>query len=150
MPPGVRWFGLLLLCGAAPIGGCTLVDQATFNPSLRPVAAKHPAPPTPAVEANGALLTISLAHGEPDYQTALKGAVQQALAVKPNIIFQVISLVPQQGSTLPSWDQAEAVTTWGRRVAEQIQQDGVDPGQIELGLRATPGLDQGEIRVYVQ
>jgi len=65
-------------------------------------------------------------------------------------MFQVISMVPEKGSTLPTWDQAESVTVWGRRVADQLQQDGVDAGQIALGLRATPGLDHGEIRVYVQ
>ena len=147
MPPRVplSLIGLTLL-----LGGCALIDQATFNPSLRPVAKATPRPPAPPTNSDGALVTISLAHGEPDYQDTLASAVKQALAIRPDIMFQVISMVPEKGSTLPTWDQAESVTVWGRRVADQLQQDGVDAGQIVLGLRATPGLDHGEIRVYVQ
>ena len=142
----------LILASALPwlLGSCALVDQATFNPSLRPKAAVHAPAPMPAVEANGALITISLADGNPDYQVALAGAVQQALAVKPDIVFDVVSMVTEKANTPPTWQQAESVTVWGRRIAIQIQMDGVDQGQIRLGLRATPGLDHGEIRVYVQ
>jgi len=151
MPPSLRWSGPLFLLGLAlALPGCALIDQATFNPSLRPVAKAAAPAPAPPVNADGALVTISLGDGAPDYQDVLAQAVKQALAVKPDIMFQVISMVPERGSTLPSWDQAESVTVWGRKVADQIQSDGVDQGQISLGLRATPGLDHGEIRVYVQ
>jgi len=151
MPLRLRWSGPLILLGwTLALSGCALIDQATFNPSLRPVAKAAAPAPAPPVNADGALVTISLAQGAPDYQDVLADAVKQALAVKPDITFQVISMIPEKGSTLPTWNQAEAVTVWGRKVADQIQIDGVDQGQISLGLRATPGLDHGEIRVYVQ
>ena len=143
--PSFRIISLALL-----LSGCSLVDQATFDPALRPVAKLTPPPPAPMVQPNGALLTIRLTGAAPDYEDSLASAVRQALAVKPDITFQVVSMVPQQGDTVPTWDQAQRVTVWGRRIAEQIERDGVDQGQIELGLRATPGLDHGEIRVYVQ
>jgi hypothetical protein len=141
---------LPLLALALGVSACALIDQSTFDPALRPKTAAAAAAPAPVLEANGALLTISLAHGQPDYQDALASAVKQALAVKPDTEFQVVSMIPQTGDTAPTWDQAEAVTVWGRRVAGQIQRDGVDQGQITLGLRADPTLDHGEIRVYVQ
>jgi hypothetical protein len=146
MSPKIRLFGPLLLLAA--LAGCKLIDQTTFNPALakKPVAAA----PMPALNQDGALLTISLAKGEPDYHGQLASAVKQAQAIKPDIQFNVVSLVPQTASTPPTWDEAQKVTQWARRVADQLQQDGVNPGQIALGLRAVPGLDHGEIRVYVQ
>jgi hypothetical protein len=146
VPRKIRLFGPLLLL--ASLAGCKLIDQTTFNPVLakKPVAAA----PMPALNQDGALLTISLAKGEPDYQDQLASAVKQAQAIKPDIEFDVVSLVPQTGSTQPTWDEAQKVTKWARRVADQLQHDGVNPGQIALGLRAVPGLDHGEIRVYVQ
>ncbi len=149
MPTSRRRCHLLLLGGIFLLPGCALIDQATFDPALRKVAAE-PAPPKPMLEPNGALLTIALTGGQPDYQDSVASAVRQALAAKPNIVFLVVSMVPEKNNVPPTWDQAEAVTVWGRRIAAQIQQDGVDQGQIELGLRATPDLDHGEIRVYVQ
>lgn len=145
-----RFAALMLLLGSVGLmDGCALIDQASFNPSLRPKLAVKSAP-APVNQPNDALLTISLAAGQPDYQDALASAAKQALAIKPDILFKVISMVPEKGDTPPGWDQAEQVTVWGRRVADQLQQDGVNQGQIQLGLRADPGLDHGEIRVYVQ
>lgn len=138
------------LLAALALTGCKLVDQTTFYaPKQTPAAAAKPAPP-PAAPQTGALLTIDLTGGEPDYETQLAEAVREALAAKPDIIFQVVSMVPQKGTEVPTWDQAEAVTVWGRRVADRIAEDGVQTGQIELGLKVTPGLDHGEIRVYVR
>jgi hypothetical protein len=151
MLPGLRRSGPLLLLGwPLLLSGCALVDQATFNPSLRPVAKAAAPAPLPPLNDDGALLSISLADGQPSYQDLLAEGVKQALAAKPDIMFEVISLVPQSGTAPPTWDQAQSVTVWGRRVADQIERDGVDQGQIALGLRATPGLDHGEIRVYVR
>ena len=146
MSPMIRLWGCLALLG--PLAGCKLIDQTSFYPTAaqKPVAA----PPMPVLDQDGALLTIVLGKGTPDYQPQLASAVKQAKAVKPDIEFNVVSLIPQPSSVPPTWDDAQKVTRWGRRVADDLERDGVDPGQIRLGARAMPGLDHGEIRVYVQ
>ena len=109
----------LFLLPALALGGCQLIDQTTFYPqkAAKPVAAA----PMPVLESDGALLTISLAKGTPDYEPLLAQAVKQALAAKPDIEFRVVSFVPQHGDTPPSWDEAEQVTQWGRRVADTLK-----------------------------
>ncbi len=137
----------IILALALMATGCTLVDQNTFYPPKpKPVAAK--AAPAPVV--NDALITVSLADGDPHYQDELADAVKQALHVKPDAKFDVISLVPQKGENPPTLEQAAPITALARKIAEDIQRDGVDTGQIGLGVQATTGLDHGEIRVYVQ
>jgi hypothetical protein len=133
----------LLACLAA----CHLIDQRDFNPSAgtRP---RSPAAPAPA-PGPGALLTISYAAGDPAYAPALAHGVQRALALKPDVLFTVQTLVPVADT--PDL-QAEALRTaaaTGREIGEAIVTDGADQGQIELAVRADPSVHAKEVRIFV-
>jgi hypothetical protein len=145
------WLRLAILV-VPMLGGCRLVDQTTFDPALR---ARVFAPPKPAPVAAAApsgpppLLTIRF--DQPvSYADQLRVAVGDAVRRKPDVEFNVVTVVPDAGGVDA---QIAAVQRYGgdaRRVAADIQADGVDPGQIGLGARAEPGASGHEVRVYVR
>jgi hypothetical protein len=139
-------FGVTLL--VAGLGGCHLVDQRDFNPN----AGKPPEPKLAAAPAQlgpGALLTISYANGDPAYAQGLAAAVTRALTAKPNVLFTVQALVPLEGNAEAQAGALQAAAGTAREIAESIVTDGADQGQIELAVRADPGVKAKEVRIFV-
>lgn len=122
------------------VGGCTLVDQRTFNPGAG-VAPIVPPPPAPLVEAPTdprALFTLRPpATLDAAAQQALTRVVRAALARKPAATFSVAAVIPEPGAGA---GQAEAVL-------RAVIAAGVAPGQTSL--RAQSG-SPAEIRLYAQ
>jgi hypothetical protein len=131
----------------AVLSACHLIDQRDFDPQAG-TPPKAPAPP-PAKPGPGALLTITYAHGDPDYSTALADAVRRALAVKAGVLFTVQTLVPPAATPAAQAESLREATATGREVGEAIVADGADQGQIELAVRADPGVHGKEVRVFV-
>lgn len=138
-----RWL-LALLPGCA-LTGCTLVDQRTFNPdagappvippaAAAPVAAAPPGPPP--------LLTLRPGQMADD-------AVQQAVAAarrrKPDVLFDVVAMVPAAME-----DEVRPATTEAGAVARAITAQGVPASRVRLLARPAAGLEGREVRVYVR
>lgn len=143
----VRPATLLILLLPA-IAGCRLIDQRSFNPaapgSFTMRSANGPdVPPVPA------LITIRYSEPEPDYQAALKVAVDAARERKPDVLFHVETVIPATGSPDEQVQAARLASTSGREVADAIVADGADIGQVELAASADPGVKGREVRVYV-
>ncbi len=125
--------------------GCTLVDQRSFR-------AEAPAPGQAelARTALPALPLITVRFDAPVDQAAIAGAVDLALARRPDAIFDVIAAIPGTASRA----QQEAAMAQGRLDAEQVAtalaQAGAARSRIEIGARgdSVPGLR--EIRVYLR
>ena len=138
--------GLSALCLLA---GCTLPGRGLVSS-----APQHPDVAT--VQMTGAqngrvpLVTIAAAAGPADYLSALAGAVHAAQAAKPNVVFDVLSAVPQQGTPLHQINQARGLTPAAAEVATAIMGDGVPPDRIALGAVVVPGIPANEVRVYVR
>jgi hypothetical protein len=96
------------------------------------------------------LVTISAAAGPADYESALAGAVQAAEALKPDVTFDVLSVVPQLGTPLHQITEARGLTPDAAEVATAIMGDGVPSGRITLGALVVPGIPANEVRVYVR
>ena len=96
------------------------------------------------------LVTIAATAGPEEYLSALAGAVQAARALKPNVAFDVLSTVPQQGTPLQQITEARGLTPDAAEVATAIAGDGVPPGRIALGAAVVPGIPANEVRVYVR
>lgn len=138
---------------ALALGACRLVDQTTFDPALRARIYAPKPQPKPAAPPSGPppLLTLRFDQAV-DYQDALRQAVDAARARKPDVEFDVVTVV---ADGLPPDQQVAAVQRYGgdaRQVAGDIVRDGVDPGQVRLGARTDPALkgDRHEVRVYVR
>jgi hypothetical protein len=131
------------------LAGCTvpdsrLVAQAPQSPSIATVQ---------MVEAQSGrvpLVTIAAAAGPADYVSALAGAVEAARAAKPDVVFDVLSAVPQAGTPLHQITEARGVTPDAAEVATAIMGDGVPPGRITLGAVVVPGIGENQVRVYVR
>ncbi len=149
MPRPLRAPGLLPLMLLGLLAGCHLIDQRTFNPTagtkpLPPAVAAKPGPtPTPP------LLTIRYDTADPQYRAALATAVDAARRRKPDVLFEVVVLVPAEGTPAQQVELAEAARVDGHDVAAAIVADGADPGQVELTARTDPALQAKEVRVYV-
>ena len=122
------------------LGGCTLIDQRTFNPAagVAPVVPPAPAPLVQVPTDPRALFTLRPpATLDAAAQQALARVVRAALARKPSATFAVVTIVPVPGD---GTGPAEAVL-------RAVVAAGVSPGQT--GLRAQSG-SPAEIRVYAE
>ncbi len=134
----------LLLAGA--LGGCTLVDQRVvakwFNTT--------PPPPPPKPVVSGALVTIQLGQNLENDLPAVHQAVTEALSRKPDVQFDVVTVVPAVGTPADQVTAAEAVTADARTVARTINADGVDDDRIHLAARAEQGVTSRQIEIFVR
>ena len=129
------------------LAGCKLVDQRTFNPGAG-VPRTLPAPPGPA--APQALVTIDFSRPAPDYDQMLRQAVEQAVARKPDVNFDVVTVVPAAGTLQEQAAAAAALTADARTVARTINSEGVDDDRINLLARAEPGVTTRQVQVFVR
>ncbi len=140
-------FRLTCLCLVATLTSCHLIDQRDFDPHAgdppKPPAAKLP-PPGP-----GAIVTIKYA-GEPDYAASLAQSVHRALAVKPDVLFTVQTLVPQADTPAAQAAALQDASATGREIAEAIIANGADEGQVEQAVRTDPSLHDKEVQVFVR
>jgi hypothetical protein len=133
---------MLLL--AALTGGCTLIDQRTFNPRAGLGPLVPPGPPGP-----GALVTVDFGKPNPDYAGELRLAVDAALARKPDVVFDVITVVPAIGTPADQVAAATGITADAREIARVISSEGVDDTQIHLSARAQGGVTSRQVQVFV-
>ena len=140
----LRPFACLLL---AALCGCTLIDQRTFNPKagLPPVIQAPPGPP-----AQLPLLTIDFSKPNPDYAEALRQAVDAAVARKPDVAFEVATVVPNTGTPADQVSAAETLTPDAREIARAVAEDGVAEDRIQLTARSVPGVTTRQIQVFVR
>ncbi len=137
-----------LASGALP--GCTLIDQNTFNPNARavpvipaaPVAAAAAAPPGPPP-------LLTLRPGQP-VQDAVRQAVLAARRRKPDVVFDVVAMLPGGTGTDAGPDDPASSSAEAGTVARAITAQGVPPGRVRLFARPEAGLAGREIRVYVR
>ena len=76
--------------------------------------------------------------------------MQAARALKPDVVFDVLSAVPQQGTPLRQITAARGLTSDAAEVATAIMGDGVPSERITLGAVVLPGISMNEVRVYVR
>lgn len=138
------WPLLLALVPPAASGGCALVDQRTFNPDAGkpPAVAAAPSAPAAAPAGPAALLTVRF-----DRPAAIEGPVRQAVALararKPDVAFDVVSVVPDA-------DAAGAGGAEAARVARVITAQGVPTARVNLQVRLDPAVGARDVRVFVR
>ncbi len=129
--------------------GCRLVDQRSFDAAAGRAPTPYAAPVVAAPPPAPPLLSIRYDTPAPDYAAALRVVVREALARKPDVLFEVVTLVPATGTPAQQVGAAQAANGSGREVAQAIVGDGADVGQIEMAARADPAITAREVRIYV-
>ncbi len=128
------------------LGGCTLIDQRTFNPRAGmgplppPVTGPGPVPP---------LIAVDFSKPAPVYEQPLRQAVEQALARKATVTFDVTIVVPNTGTVDEQADAAASIRADARDVARIIVDEGVDEGRVHMLARAESGIVGRQVQVYV-
>ncbi len=84
------------------------------------------------------------------YDQSLYSAVAKALAVKPDVMFDVVSAAPSTGdsSTDKKWQAIAGHNT--RAVINSMQQMGVPMERINVVGQSQPGLHYDETQVFVR
>jgi len=140
-----------LLLAALPLllAGCTIPGQGFVGPRpQRPTQANAQAI---AAQADRVPLVTIAASTPPDaYISALADAVRAAQDRKPDVVFDVLSAVPQTGTTTKQMVAAKALTPDATEVAQAIMGDGVSADRVTLGAVIVPGIPENEVRVYVR
>ena len=126
--------------------GCTLIDQRTFNPQ----AGARPKPPPPAGPGPALpLVTIDFGKPNPQYAAALHQAVADAIAIKPDVAFDVVTVVPGSGTPAEQVAAATGITADAREIARAINGSGVDDDRIHLEARSDPAVTSRQVQVFV-
>ena len=130
----------------ALLGGCALIDQRTFNP--RAGLGPEP-PPMPGPGAAPPLVSIDFAKPDAVFEEALRRAVDDAVARKPTVAFDVVTVVPATGTVEQQANAAGSIRGDAREVARIIADEGADPDGIHLLARGEPGAVGLLVQVYV-
>ncbi|HTQ72498.1 MAG TPA: hypothetical protein VMH92_13495 [Acidocella sp.] len=135
----------ILLLSALALASCAPPGRQSFAP--------NPAgPDTQTVAAADAFKNriplVSILPDTQDFQAPLKGAVNQALAIKPDAAFEVRAEAPGTGSPDADAKALAALAPEAKAVADAIVADGVPAARVTLGAK-TGGLDSA-ILVYVK
>jgi hypothetical protein len=145
----IKFSRLLIVAPLVLLAACHLVDQRDFDPN----AGRKPVPPAAkpgkSVPGPAPLITITYTTPEPDYSAGLADAVKRALAVKPNVLFSVQTLVPLAATPGGQAASLQTGAAAGREIGDAIVADGADQGQIELTVRGDPSVHSQEVRVFV-
>ena len=134
------------------LSACKLIDQNTFAPSPEapPKTTPPPAPPPNLADKRIPLVTIGFAKPNPDYKNLLAYAVHEAEARRPDVAFDVVSVVPASGDTVAQSLDASRGATDAGQIMQAMMGLGVPDTRIHLGARAEPGLTERQVRVYIR
>jgi hypothetical protein len=152
MTAGMMLRHAIILASLTALCACKLLDQTTFAPSPEAPVKKveAPGPPPQPTDKRTPLLTIGFATPNPDYKDLLTYAVQQAQERRPDVSYDVVSVVPANGDTVAQ----ELAASRGSSDATQVMQSmiglGVPDTRIHLGARTEPGVSERLVRVYVR
>jgi hypothetical protein len=139
-----RWWLVWLLCG------CTLIDRDTFRPSPEAPSQGTLAAAAAVPAGRVPLVTIRRETPNTNYEDVLSYAVRTAEERRPDIEYDVVTVVPQKGDAAA---QAAALQQ-GRRDAAEVMRSIMDLGvpdtRIHLGARLDPAVSAREVRVYVR
>jgi hypothetical protein len=150
MTEGMKRYAVLLVTLTA-LAACKLVDQNTFAPSPEaPVKPVVVAPTVSPPDKRTPLMSIGFANPNPDYKQLLAYAIHQAEARRPDVAFDVISVVLASGNTVAQSLAASRGADDAAQVMQAMMALGVPDTRIHLGARAELGLTERQVRVYIR
>ena len=133
--------GLVLLA----LGGCTLIDQNTFNPHAGDAPVIPPAPKVAVAPVQvGPPPLLVIEPGAAEYGEALRRAVAAARARKTGVLFDVVEMV------LPATVTAGNIGAEAASIARRIVDQGVPARNVRLAARPEEGVRPGQVRVFVR
>ena len=134
----------LALLAVFALAACSLPGRETLAP--KPVA-PEPASIAATDAFAGRIPLVTIQPGTADFAAPLKGAVDQALAIKPQAAFEVTAQAPQ-GAPDEAATALQSLAPLAGAVAQSIRDDGVAADRVTLAART--GGQASAILVYVK
>ncbi|MEJ0009595.1 MAG: hypothetical protein WDN72_03135 [Alphaproteobacteria bacterium] len=97
-------------------------------------------------EQNRALVVIRFNQAHVYYEDSLYGAISQAVAAKPDVMFDVVSYAPN-GSDKSRWQQVASGDT--QAVVASMERMGVPASRIRVSGQYLDGIRYDEVHVFV-
>ena len=136
------------LLATALLCGCKLIDQNTFAPSPATNPALLPAPLR--IDKRLPLLTIDQGTPVAQYQQLLHYAVQQAEQRDPKVAFDVLIVLPANGTAASQTNEVAQSRPEATVVMQQIITAGVPPDRVHLRAGLDSTVTRRQLRVYVR
>ncbi len=133
----------LILLAACLLGGCTLVDQRTFE-------IHRSAPAEAALSAPAARHPLAISDGASGWPARLAATARDAATRDPALRFDLVAPVSLVGSeTTRAAFRARQLRRL-QQAATALAAAGIDPGRIRLGLRGDPGGSAPVVELYAR
>jgi hypothetical protein len=136
---------LLSILPLALLAACQVPGRNTFAP---PAVAPDTASVSATQAFNDRIALITILPGTTDFAGPVSSAVHQALAIKPNALFEVRAVSPASATPDASAAELAALSGTAAAVAKAIIADGVAPANVSLTAKSA-GLDSN-VLVYVK
>lgn len=84
------------------------------------------------------------------YEQPLYQAIEKAVAVKPGVMFDVVSLAPSTGQAANDAAWQQTASAHAQQVVASMQQMGVPMSRISVRGQSQPGIPADEVHIYVR
>jgi hypothetical protein len=85
-----------------------------------------------------------------NYKTQLQKVAKSAIAAKPSVLFDIVSVVPQTGSSGDDKKIKERSTFLTNQVVESLQLSGAKADQIRTTFQDSTLAESGEVHIFVR
>ncbi len=131
------------------LSGCTLLDQRSIAPAaVAPTGAEMAELAVPPNRV--ALIRVRFDQPDPALKDTLRQAVEAARARKPDVVFDVVALLPPGRSATADRDAALQAGRDGLAVLQALRELGVPAAALSLGARVEPGASGRVVLVFVR
>ena len=144
-----EWRVAFLAAALLPLTGCHLLDRSDFAPRAK-------TPPTTELTSAALpntrkpLVTIRYEAPNPPYEGALAQAVQAAESRAPNLIYDVVAVIPQNNDPIAQMDAVTRGREEAANVMRAVMGQNVPDTRIRLAARIDQDATALEVRVYVR
>jgi len=147
---------LLASCNAAdPIWSTLTGEDAVKSGSTTPIAPSDPLPPPSAAEPANVgdrlpLVTIRFYRPKVRYEKPLYIAVRRALERRPNVVFDLVAVVPQPSDPAQITIHSEASKRNAENVFRSLTSMGLPAERVSLSATTNSIVQSDEVRLYVR
>lgn len=85
-----------------------------------------------------------------DYSSQLRKVAKSAIAAKPSVLFDIVSVIPQTGKNGEDKKTKERSEFLTKQVIENLQSNGAQADQIRTTFQNSSIAESGEVHIFVR
>ena len=135
----------------APAAPATAMPQTAAAPQAQPPqTADGAAPPGSGLATGRPYVVIRFTETTVDYEKALAEAVKRAVALKPDLAFDMVAVTPRAGTAEELADLTEKAHAEAAAVMKSLSALGIGPERVSMMTWTGQPTDVNEIRLYIR